>query len=268
MSGYGWQIAVGVVVLIAVLGIASMVEALGLEPTSAALIFAAILIAPVLFGFLLPIQKFVALYVPAFSDAAGALMPNLEAQPYPQLCAFRTYTRNLWILLVPALLAICMSAAIFAMPADTPPNPSSGSAQQSSADWHPADESPHRWDWIGSLWWLVPVTFWGAAMLVVTWIRERILLMKSVARLGMLTAAKDGDLSYWYYDEDGNRLGGVARHHAGVAILSPITPIFCSRKNSAKHRPGFAFLFHGFVVMDSRHLPAELMRQDRNIVGG
>ena len=104
-------------------------------------------------------------------------------------------------------------------------------------------------------------------MLVVTWIRERILLLKSVARLGVLQAGNAEELSYFYFDENGNRMGGFAPHRAGVAIVSPIIPVFCNPKNPAKHRPGFAFLFHGFVVAGSWHLPRKLSQQsDENTV--
>ena len=191
-------------------------------------------------------------------------MPNLQAQPYPQVCAFRASTRNLWILLIPALLAIGLSAAMFSTPSETASVPSPDAAQQ-----QPVDHSHDSYEWIGGLWWIIPLIFWGAGMLVTTWIRERILLLKSVARLGVVVAAHGGEFSYWFYDEHGDRLGGFAPHRAGVAIISPFIPVFWNPKNSTKHRPGFAFLFHGFVVTDSRHLPPELIQhRNRDTIAG
>ncbi len=242
MPGYGKQIAIGVIVLIAVFATAGLVGVLFPQRQVAAVVFAGVLIAPILGGFLIPVQRYTALYVPPFRGSGGVLMPNLQAQPYPQVCAFHTGVRNLWLLLIPAMLAIVVSGLIFT----------------SSQD-QPADTGGGGFEWVGGIWWLVPVLFWGAAMLATEWVRERWLLLKGVARLGVLVSGAGRELSYWFYDEKGDRLGGIAPHHAGVTIVSPYIPIFCNPKKSERHRAGFAFLFHRFVVVDSKHLPRELL---------
>lgn len=55
-----------------------VVDALTPSPQVAALIFAGILIAPILVGVCVTVKRYICCYVPSFRGAGGALMPNLQ----------------------------------------------------------------------------------------------------------------------------------------------------------------------------------------------
>ena len=103
MYGYGRQIAIGVVVFVAVLGIAGLVKALVADSTTAALIFAGLLIAPILAGFLLPIQPFIVLRSAfrRFGRGADAELASSTVsprfahfEPARATCGFCSYRRS------------------------------------------------------------------------------------------------------------------------------------------------------------------------------
>jgi hypothetical protein len=244
MPGYGKQIAIGFLVLAGMVLVASVVEALTPTPEIAAVVYSAILISPILLGFLLPVQRFIGMAVPPFRGAGGAIVPNLQAQPFPQICIFQVEISNQWILAFPALLAIGSAALVFIRP---------GNEGQAAAE--------GATSWVGSMWMAIMIVFWGAAMICTIWMQERLLLRRCEVRLGMLAMKQGEELSYWFFGDEGVRMGGMATRMGGIALASPFIPVFCKPGKPEKHRAGFAFLFHRFAVVDSRHLSQQFIEQ-------
>ena len=96
-------------------------------------------------------------------------------------------------------------------------------------------------------------------MICTIWVQERFLLRNCEVRLGMLMMKQGEELSYWFFDNEGARMGGVATRMGGIALASPFIPVFCKPGKPEKHRAGFAFLFHRFAVVDSRHLSPQFI---------
>ncbi len=232
-------LAVGFAVVAATIVVFVVVKAFIEDVRIAALVFAAVLMSPVILGFLLPIQRFLVMYLPSFSTR-GELMPGVWAQPYPQIYAFRTELRNLPLLLIPALLPLVMAALMF----------SEGSGES---------------DLVGRVvgyGWQILLISWAVALLMTRWVRERVLLRGCTVCLGMVVSQPgERELGYWFYDDQRNRVGGIAPYYPWTVLKSPLVPIFVNPKNWESHKPGFAFMFHRFVVTDARHLPAALLTQ-------
>jgi len=93
-----------------------------------------------------------------------------------------------------------------------------------------------------------------AVLLAWTWVTERVLLRTSQMRLGIVHSRMgDGEWSYEYFDFEKQRRGGTA--FPWNRITHQLMPVFVDAKTGEKSKPGFAFIFHKFVLTDSRHKP-------------
>lgn len=92
-----------------------------------------------------------------------------------------------------------------------------------------------------------------AVLLAWTWATERVLLRRCQMRLGIVHSRMgDGEWSYEYFDVDGQRRGGTA--FPWNRITHGMMPVFVDPKSGEWSKPGFGFIFHKFVLAETRHL--------------
>lgn len=204
----------------------------------ALLTFAVAVSALVITGFALPNPGLFSFLLPAIHDEnLSELTADIKAQPYPQLFVFRAETRNLFLLLISPLYSLGLAAFVLA-----------------------------RFDlkWAGTFEWeAFPGAFIKpfagvltslAVLLAWTWAAERKLLLRGAMRLGIIHSQMgDGEWSYEYFDAAGERMGGTA--FPWNRLTHHITPVFVDQRVGERSKPGFAFLFHKFTLVESRHLP-------------
>ena len=205
----------------------------------AVLSFAASVGLAVLAGSLVPGQRFIGFMLPALQEFPyEEVVPGVTPQPYPQLFVFRCEVRNLWLLVVSPFYSLSLAAFVLSRP---------DLRWEGSFAW---EQFPGPFIRIFAGW----VT--GLAVFFAwRWLVERVLLQRADIGLGGIHALfGPGEVTYEYFDRNGDRRGGMATIFS--SIVSPLSPVFIHTRLLHFSLPGFAFLFHRFTVVDSRHLPS------------
>ena len=206
--------------------------------TQAALLcFAAAVLFQVVAGFLLRCANLRPLYLPALVDFAwDEVAPGVKPQPYPQLFVFRTEICRLWLLIISPLYSLALAVFVL-LRLDV--------RWAGTFEWD-VFPGPFLGCFVGMLTGLAVLSGWF-------WASERWLLRRGIARLGVVHAQlADNRRTYEYCDLQGERRGGTAAVYGQVT--SPVTPVFVDSHVPDRSKPGFGFLFHRFVVVDSKHL--------------
>jgi len=225
-------LATGVAALLAVLLIATHFR-------ETILGFAASIMLLVVIGFVIGKPRTFTFLLPAVDDRdLDQLTEEMKAQPYPQLFVFRADIRNLFLLLVSPLYAMGLTACVLLRP---------------DLKW----EGNFAWDKLnGFLGYPVGAITSLAVLLAWTWAAERLLLRRCQMRLGIIHSRMgEGSWSYEYFDVDGERRGGTA--FPWNRATHSVMPVFVHSKRGDWSKPGFGFIFHEFVLTESRHLPGE-----------
>jgi hypothetical protein len=201
--------------------------------------FAAAVTILVLLGFLVPNPRTFSFLLPAITeDELDEIAPDIRAQSYPQLFVFSEEIRNLPLLLISPLYSLGLATFVFVRPDIR---------------------------WAGSFEW---ETFPGpfirpvggiltslAVLFAWTWAAERILLRRSEMRLGIIHSRMgDGEWSYEYFDLQKQRRGGTA--FPWDRITHRVMPVFVDSGTGDRSKPGFAFIFHRFILTETRHMPS------------
>ncbi|MFZ0478789.1 MAG: hypothetical protein WAL71_06535 [Terriglobales bacterium] len=201
--------------------------------------FATAVIMLILTGFLVPNPRTFSFLLPAITkEELDEIAPDIRAQSYPQLFVFREEIRNLPLLLISPLYSLGLATLVIVRP---------------------------DLRWAGSFEW---ETFPGpfirplggiltrlAVLLAWSWAAERILLRRSEIRLGVIHSRMgDGEWSYEYFDLQKQRRGGTA--FPWNRITHRIMPVFVDSRTGERSKPGFAFIFHRFILAETRHMPS------------
>ncbi len=226
---------------ILLLGCAAIVEFFLLIwlPDIAISAFAAVLLATVVAGFCLRGPESFVVGLPAMPVAGLQFMSGMTSATYPQAFLFRIELRNLYLLFAVTFYAIALVVVVL---------------------------TGHR-DFIFSFY--APISYGlvlGAAAggLALLWVRERRLVRLRHVTLGNVRSASgsSGSLSFTYefWDLHGDRRGNSVQLRPGLMSRpEPVTPVFFDPSDPDFNKAGFSFVFHRFVVVDSRHLPADSM---------
>jgi len=201
--------------------------------------FAAAVTILVLTGFLVPNPGIFSFLLPAITEEElDEIAPDIRAQSYPQLFVFREEIRNLPLLLVSPLYSLGLATLVLVRP---------------------------DLKWAGNFEWeIFPGLFIRplggiltslAVLLAWTWAAERILLRRSEMRLGIIHSRMgDGEWSYEYFDLQKQRRGGTA--FPWNRITHRVMPVFVDSGTGERSKPGFAFIFHRFILVETRHIPS------------
>ena len=207
------------------------------------MLFCAAIASFVLIGFVVPVPH----YFPFFGRTTESDGGRLHALPYPNAVVFRSELRNLWLLIVSPLYALGVAAIVYG-------------------------HFDERWAFNSDLnvflnIFSLKVGKWITAAAVCFawwWLHERLLLRKAEVGVGLGHAQLDNqEITYEYFDRDGERRGGSAFPFGQV---SHTFPVFMHENDPDFSKPGFGFLFHKFSVIDAKSVPSSvLMAVQRNV---
>ena len=234
-------------VLIFLLALAAMAEffLLWLAPAFALLALASALLILVVTGFAIRDNGWFLLFLPALPVIEKPLMEGMPNVPYPQVFLFRIRLHNLYLLLLPTLFAMVVLVLAF-------------SKHQAVLNHYGAIACG--------------MVLSGYALLIaVVWLKERRLVKLLRVAIGCVTSGSAGldepRYSYQYFDwTTHERRGGVVRFHRWLMSRPDLlTPVFFDPRDADYSRPGFAFWFHRFAIVDSRHTPSFLIEQAKRL---
>lgn len=230
-------------VLIFLLGVFAIAEffLLWLAPAWAILVFATGLLGLILLGFALRDNGWFLLSLPALSEAGTLMMEGMVSAQYPQVFLFRIKLRNLYLLGLATFYGVAL--AVLAI---------TGRYEAVFSYYSPIT---------------VGMVLAGYALLVaLVWLKERRLVRMLRVSLGQVSAPQPASfvcqMGYQYFDWSRHRRGGMVQFYP-LLMSSPhlVTPVFFHPKDDTFSKPGFAFWFHRFDIVDVRHTPAFLAEQ-------
>ena len=235
--------------LIFVLGVAAIAEffLLWLAPAFAILAFSAVLLVSVVTGFTIRDNGWFLLSLPALPISGKPMMEGMSTAQYPQVFLFRIGFRNLYLLYLATLYGVALLVLVFTR------------RYQAIFSYH------------------VPIVYGmllaGYALFVaLVWVKERRLIKLLRVALGLVDrppiVSFAPQVSYQYFDWGGERRGGVVRFHP-LLMSKPdlFTPVFFDPNDADSSKPGFAFWFHRFAIVDSRHTSTFLAEQAKRLQG-
>ncbi|HEY1730679.1 MAG TPA: hypothetical protein VGG15_02975 [Terriglobales bacterium] len=198
-------------------------------------IFAVVLLGMVLAGFCIRGQDSFLLGLPPIPVAGIPFMEGMTSATYPQVFLFRVELRNLYLLFAVAFYGLALLAIGFA------------GLQASIFSYY----APIGYGLVLSL------TAIGTALV---WVKERRLVRLRHVSLGSVKPSSGmsapESYSYQFWDKDGERRGNcVLLRPALMSKPQPLTPVFFDPSDPDFNKAGFSFVFHKFIIVDSRHAP-------------
>jgi hypothetical protein len=163
------------------------------------------------------------------------------------MVVFQSEIRNLWLLIVSPLYALGLAAFV-----------------QGHYD--------ERWDTTAGfnffpMFFSLKIGKWvtsAAVCFAWWWFRERLLLRKAGVGVGHAHAQMgNNEITYEYFDRDGERRGGSAFPFGAVSLSFPV---FVHEDDPDFSKPGFGFLFHKFSVIDARNVPSSVMAEAQRMM--
>jgi hypothetical protein len=225
------------------LGVIAIAEffLLWLAPAWAILVFATGVLGLVLLGFALRNNGWFLLFLPALSEPGTHMMEGMVSARYPQVFLFRIKLLNLYLLGLATFYGVVL--AVLALTGR-----------------YPAVFSYYSPIAIG----MVLAAY--ALLVALVWLKERRLVRMLRVSLGQVSAPHAASVvcqvGYQYFDSSRQRRGGIAQYYP--LLMSPprlVTPVFFEPGHDPFSKPGFAFWFHRFDIVDTRHTPAFLAEQ-------
>lgn len=222
---------------ILLLGFAVVIEFFLLiyAPNVAIGIFAVVLLGMVLVGFCIRVDDSFVIGLPPIPTSGIPLMEGMTSAAYPQAFLFRIELRNLYLLFAIAFYGLFLLVIALAQ------------KQESIFSYY------------------APIGYGlglGAASIAtaVTWLKERRLVRLRQVTLGSVAppagVASSQSFTYQFWDTNGERRGNqVLTRPALMSKPEPVTPVFFDPADPDYSKAGFSFVFHKFVVVDSRHVP-------------
>ena len=233
--------------LIFVLGVAAIAEffLLWLAPAFAILAFSAVLLLSVVIGFAIRNNGGFLLSLPALPISGKPMMEGMFTARYPQVFLFRIGFRNLYLLNLATLYGVALLVLILT----------------------------RRYQAVFN--YPIPIVYGmllaGCALIVAqVWVKERRLVKLLRVALGRVDpppiVSFAPQVTYQYFDRGGERRGGVVRfHHLLMSKPDLFTPVFLDPNDADFGKPGFAFWFHRFAIVDSRHTLTFLAEQAKRL---
>jgi hypothetical protein len=235
--------------LIFVLGVAAITEffLIWLSPAFAILAFSAVLLIPVMIGFAIRDNGWFLLSLPAVPISGKPMMDGMFTAQYPQVFLFRIGFRNLYLLYLATLYGVALLVLVL--------------TRRYQAVFNNPIVIAYE------------MLLAGYALIVtLVWVKERRLLELLRVALGRVDrppiVSFAPQVSYQYFDWGGERRGGVVRfHHLLMSKPDLFTPVFFDPTDADSSKPGFAFWFHRFAIVDSRHTVTFLAEQAKRLQG-
>lgn len=203
-------------------------------PNLAIAIFAALLLAMVLAGFCIRGDDSFVVGLPALPVGGIPFMEGMTSAVYPQAFLFRVEIRNLYLLFAVAFYGLFLLVIALA------------GKQESIFSYY------------------APIGF-GLALAAISigtavaWLKERRLVRLRQVALGSVRdpsgTSSAQSFTYQFWDTTGERRGNqVLVQPALMSKPEPLTPVFFDAADPDFNKAGFSFVFHRFVIVDSRHV--------------
>jgi hypothetical protein len=204
-------------------------------PNLAIALFASALLAMVLAGFCIRGQDLFVIGLPAIPVGGIPFMEGMTSAAYPQAFLFRVEIRNLYLLFAVAFYGLFLLVIALA-------------GKQASIFSYYAP--------IGCGLALAAASL-GTA---VVWLKERRLIRLRQVTLGLVKGPSNVSFSqsftYQFWDTTGERHGNqILVKPALMSKPGALTPVFFGPSDPDFNKAGFSFVFHKFVIVDSRHVP-------------